>query len=180
MATYDNYSTGLVEWAVNSVPGVWARLEGRGVNGCGEDAVDAGLANVLAAGKRSGAKGLVLHEPGHFVAIRSADLALLADLAEQEPAQGDRHHFHQIDSMRPGATAGLTAAQVIELVRDRLRDGHDVLVVGRDGETGGETGDAPKRARPNGAGYGAGDGAGGVAQAAGKAIGDGDGDFDNI
>ena len=77
--------------------------------------METGLANVLAAGKRGGAKGLVLHEPGHFVAIRSADLALLADLAEQEPAQSDRHHFHRIDSMQPGATAGLTAARAIRL-----------------------------------------------------------------
>ena len=59
----------------------------------------------------------------HFVAIRSADLALLAELAAregQEPAMDDRHRFHIIDSMRREETAGLMAAQVIELVRDRL------------------------------------------------------------
>ena len=46
-----------------------------------------------------------------------------------------------------------------ELVRDRLRNGHDVIVVGRDGEAEGATGGAPKRARPNGADGG---GSGGV------------------
>ena len=55
------------------------------------------MQRVLAAAKRSGAAGLVLlHEPGHFDAIRSADLAILAELAEQEgqePALGDRHRF---------------------------------------------------------------------------------------
>ena len=80
---YDNYSTGMVEWALNATPGVWARVEGRGTSG-GEAGVDEGLQKVLAAAKRGGAAGLVLHEPGHFVAVRSADLALLAELAERE------------------------------------------------------------------------------------------------
>ena len=50
-------------------------MEGRGCAG-GEAGVDAGLQKILASATRSGAAGLVLHEPGHFVAIRSADLAL--------------------------------------------------------------------------------------------------------
>ena len=61
--------------------------------------------------------------------------------------------------MRYEATAGLMADQVVELVRDRLRNGHDVIVVGRDGGAEGATGGAPKRARPNGADGG---GSGGV------------------
>ena len=169
-ALYDNYSTGVVEWALQETPGVWARLEGKGCAG-GEAGVDAGLQKILAAAARSGAAGLVLHEPGHFVAIRSADLALLAELAEREgrePAVGDRHRFHIIDSMRREETTGLTATQVIELVRDRLRNGHDVIVVGREGGTDVATGGAPKRARSNGAG---GDGGGGVR--AGGGAGDG-------
>ena len=44
-----------------------------------------------------------------------------------------------------------------ELVRDRLRNGHDVIVVGCDGETKVATGGAPKRARPHGAGGGSGE-----------------------
>ena len=157
---YDNYSSGVVEWALTATPGVWARVIGREVNG-GEAGVDVGLQRMLTAAKRRGAAGLVLHEPGHFIAIRSADLALLAELAEQEgrePAQGDRHRFHIIDSMQRGATAGLTATQVVELVRDRLRNNHDVIVVGRDGEADVATGSAPKRARPNGGGGGEGGG----------------------
>jgi len=169
---YDDYSSGVVEWALNATPGVWAPVIGREGNG-GEAGVDVGLQRMLTTVKRGGAAGLVLHEPGHFVAIRSADLALLAELAEpagQEPALGDRHRFHIIDSMQRGETAGLTATQVVELVRDRLRNNHDVIVVGRDDEADVATGSAPKHARPNG---GSG-GEGGGVRPAGAAGGSGD------
>jgi len=71
--------------------------------------------------------------------------------------------------VRREATAGLTATQVVELVRGRLRNGHDVIVVGRDGEADIAVGGAPKRARPNGAGGGG----SGRARSAGAADGGG-------
>ena len=53
---FDDYSTGVVEGALNETPGVWARIEGRGVAG-GEAGVDEGLRRVLCgrAQRRRGA-----------------------------------------------------------------------------------------------------------------------------
>ena len=133
---YDNYSSGFIEAVLKDGTGTWATCVG--VGGGRRGAVVAmAIARVRTAAARGGAAGFVLHKPGHYTAIRGADLA------RRDPSTAGERHFHAIDSVRKAGVVGKLAAEALAILRTHLTAGHDVIVVGLSVEAT----PSPKRAR---------------------------------
>ena len=123
--TYCDYSSTFIARLLDETPGVWARQVLADVGGKAHG--DRGWCKVSEAAAWAGAAGFVLHSPGHYTAIRGADLVR----ADSEDPQ--RHHLHTVDSIPTNskpAVAGQSRAGVEQLLREKLRTGHDVIVVG--------------------------------------------------
>ena len=128
--TYNDYSSTFIAGLLNEMPGVWAKQVL--ASGGGKERSAAGWDKIVAAAAREGAAGFVLHSPGHFTAVRGADLVGL------DPADPRRHRLHAVDSIcgdaRP-AVEGRGRQSVERLLRSRLTSGHDVIVVGFAGDS---------------------------------------------
>ena len=120
---YDNYSSGFIEAALNDGTGTWAKCVSMG-GGRRAAVIATAMGRVREAAACSGAVGFVLHAPGHYTAIRGADLT------RRDPSTAGEHHFHAIDSMRKAGVVGKTAAEALAILRTHLEAGHDVIVVG--------------------------------------------------